>query len=121
METGIYQVLSHVYQNVTLVHSPDDPGAIAKYSLSYIVSPEITTSSSSSGVLTWMATDFTVDLTCKINDVSRHSTVTISASGSGHADFSELTHNFSLAGQRAALDALIKEQALLLQPTDPAK
>jgi hypothetical protein len=30
-------------------------------------------------------------------------------------DFSELKHNFSLAGQRASLDALLKEQALLLQ------
>jgi hypothetical protein len=115
METGIYKMLGNVYQNVTLLHSPDDSGAIAKNSLVYIVEPEVTTESSSSGVLTWMATDFTVGLTCKINDASGHSIAVITASGSGHADFSELKRNFSLAGQRASLDALLKEQALLLQ------
>jgi hypothetical protein len=115
METGIYKMLGNVYEGVTVLHSPSDAGAIAKDSVVYVVEPEITTESSSSGFLTWMATDFTVGLTCKINDTSGHSIAVITASGSGHADFSELTHNFSLAGQRASLDALLKEQALLLQ------
>jgi hypothetical protein len=111
-------MLGNIYQDVTLLNSLNDTGAIAKNSLIYIVDPEITTTSSSTGVLTWMATDFAVNLTCKISDTAGHRIATVSASGVGHADFSDLKHNFSLAGQRASLDALLNEQASLLKDAE---
>lgn len=115
METGLYKMLGNVYQDVTLLNSLNDPAAIAKNSLIFIIEPRITTTSSSSGWITWMATDFSVNLTCKISDSSLHQIAEVSASGTGHADFSELKRNFSLAGQRASLQALLNEQALLLR------
>jgi len=121
METGIYAMLGNVFQGVTSLNSPTDSGAIASHSLSYIIEPEITTNSSSSGILTWMATDFTVELTCKINDAAGHSVTSVAATGKGHADFSELKSNFSLAGERASQDALQKMQALLLQAAELRK
>jgi hypothetical protein len=68
-----------------------------------------------------MATDFTVNLTCRINDAAGHPFRSVSATGKGHAGYDELSHNFSLAGQRASLDALIEEQALLLQSAELRK
>lgn len=115
MQTGVYKMLGDVFQSVTTVSSLNDAAAIEKHSLTYMVEPEITTVSSSSGVFTWMATDFTVNLTCKITDVSGQSVANVSVSGIGHADFSELKSNFSLAGERASQDALQKAQAALAQ------
>jgi hypothetical protein len=115
MQTGIYKMLSNVFQDVTLLKSPTDTSTNGKSALSYIVRPEIVTSSSSSGVLTWMATDFTVQLTCRMTDPGGNSVVSVPVSGTGHAEFSELKSDFSLAGRRAAHDALLKAQAALLE------
>jgi hypothetical protein len=115
MQTGIYKMLSNVFQDVTLLASPSNSSAISKSSLSYIVQPEITTSSSSSGILTWMATDFTVQLTCRISDPAGNSVVSVPVSATGHAEFSELKSDFSLAGRRAAQEALHRAQEALLQ------
>jgi hypothetical protein len=115
IETALYKILDNVFENVTMLSSPSDPGAIAKNSLIYVIEPEITTTSSSSGLLTWMATDFTVNLNCKISDTTGRSVASVLSSGKGHADFSELKSNFSLAGQRASQDSLLKMQAALLQ------
>lgn len=115
METGIYKMLSNVFQSVTVLSAPNDSAAIAKNSLSFVVTPEITTSSSSSGTFTWMATDFTVQLTCKITDSSGQSVTSLSSTGQGHAEFAELKSNFSLAGQKASQEALQKMQGFLVQ------
>jgi hypothetical protein len=121
IETGLYKILSDVFQNVEILQSAPNAGSPANASLAYVFEPEISTTSSSSGVLTWMATDFTVQLTCKVNDPNGQAVSTVSSVGSGHADFSELKSNFSLAGQRASQDALIKLRASLLQSAELRK
>lgn len=119
LEPGLYKVLSDVFQDVSILQSPD--GASAAKPLAFVVHPEISTTSSSSGVLTWMATDFTVQLNCKVTDAAGQSVTSVSSSGSGHADFSELKSNFSLAGQRASQDALVKLRTSLQQSADLKK
>ena len=121
IETGLYKVLGNVFQNVEVLSSISEGESIAKHSLVYIVVPEIATTSSSSGFFTWMATDFTVDLSCKISDVAGRSVTTVSSTGKGHADFSELKSDMSRAGERASQDALAKLQALLLQTPELRK
>ena len=121
LETGLYKVLTDVFQNVEVLNAPPNSEAIQSKSLAYIFEPEVTTTSSSSGVLTWMATDFSVQLTCKITDAQGQSVSTVSSTGSGHADFSELKSNFSLAGQRASQDALVKLRTSLAQSADLKK
>jgi hypothetical protein len=114
METGLYKVLGNVFQDVTILKSARDTDTLAKKSIVYVVQPEITTSSSSSGLFTWMATDFQVQLDCKITDAQGAAVTDVTVNGAGHAVFDELKSNFSLAGQRASTDALQKAQAALL-------
>lgn len=112
METGLYKVLGNTFQNVDLL---SDVNSIAEHSLTLIAIPEITTTSSSNAVFTWMATDLTVHISCKFTDVEGREVATVSATGTGHAEFSDLKADFSAAGERASRDALEKLQAAILQ------
>jgi len=102
-------MLSNVFMDVRLLNS-----AKVAPPNTYVIEPEITTKSWSSGVFTWMATDFTVQLTCKLSDASGNSIGVYSAEGAGHAVFDELKSDFSVAGERASQDALQKMQVILL-------
>ena len=115
METGLYKALGDVFASVTVVNSPHDAAAIAQHSLNYIVEPTITVNSSSSGIFTWMATDFTVTVTCRVSDADGKDVTAVSATGVGKADSAEVRHDFSVAGERASQDALQKLQAAFLQ------
>src|ERR1700682_4335266 len=121
MEVGLYTMLNNVFHSVAIAHSLMEPDFIAKHSLTYIIEPEISAVSSSSGIRTWMATDFTVQIKCRVTDAAGHSIATVASSGSGHADFGELKSNFSLARQRASQDALLKLQASLLESPELRK
>lgn len=115
METGLYKALGNTFQNVDLLSTLSDINSIAKHSLTLIAIPEITTTSSSNAVFTWMATDFTVQLSCRFTDVAGRDVATVSSTGTGHAEFSDLKADFSVAGERASRDALEKFQAAVLQ------
>ncbi|MDE2136466.1 MAG: hypothetical protein KGJ68_03450, partial [Gammaproteobacteria bacterium] len=111
---GLYKVLGNVFANVTVVNSPHDAAAIAQHSLNYIIEPTVTTNSSSSGIFTWMATDFTVMVSCRVSDAEGKDVTAVSATGIGKADSAEVRHDFSVAGERASRDALEKLQAAFL-------
>lgn len=115
METGLFKALGNVFANVTVMNSLTDANAIAQHSLNYIVVPTISTSSSSSGIFTWMATDFTVQVTCKVSDNQGREVATVSSSGVGKAESAELRSDFSAAGERASKDALQKLELAFLQ------
>ena len=115
METGLYKILGNTFHNVDSLSTLSDVNSMAKHSLTLIAIPEITTTSSSSGVFTWMATDLTVQLSCKFTDLSGREVATVSSTGTGHAEFSDLKSDFSAAGERASRDALEKFQAAVLQ------
>ena len=115
MQAGLYQVLGNVFQDVDVLKSMSDVGTIAKHSIAYVAVPEITTTSSSSGIFTWMATDFTVVVTCRVTDAEGRDVTAVSATGVGKADSAEVRHDFSIAGERASLDALQKLQSAFLQ------
>lgn len=68
-----------------------------------------------------MATDFTVQLQCKVSDAAGQPVTTVSSEGMGKAESKELMSNMSLAGQWASQDALLKLRAALLQPADLRK
>jgi hypothetical protein len=121
LQTGLYKVFGNAFQNVDLMSSMSDVNSISKHALTLIGAPEITTESSSNGFFTWMATDFTVNLSCKFTDVAGREVATIKATGTGHAVFSELKSDFSVAGERASRDALEKFQAAVLQSEELRK
>jgi hypothetical protein len=72
-------------------------------------------------VACWMATDFSVQVACKVTDAGGQAITTVSSAGAGKATSSELLKNFSIAGQRASQDALIKLRESLLQSADLRK
>jgi hypothetical protein len=112
--------LGDVFQDVSILQATD-ADSIAKHSVAYVIEPEVTTNSSSSGFFTWIATDFSVQVACKVTDASGQAVTTASSAGEGKATSSELMKNFSIAGQRASQDALIKLRESLLQSADLRK
>lgn len=114
METGLYKALGNVFQSVTVLNAANDKAAIDQHSISYVIEPEIVPSSSSSGVFTWMATDFSVAILCKVSDPAGKTVTTVSATGSGKADSGEVRKDFSIAGERAAKNALQNLEAAFL-------
>lgn len=107
-EAALNTMLGRAFHKVYSLRSLSDKSYIAEKNISYIFTPQINTDSSSSGVFTWMATDFTFELTCvAVNsegvDVWKKTVV-----GDGHADYGELKRDFGLAARRAAEDAYSK-------------
>lgn len=115
MEAGFYKMLSNVFKDVTVLKSPNDMDAIGQHGISYVITPIITTNSSSPSPFTWPPTLFDVVLTCNVTDAAGKSVVSKSVSGQGRAEFDEFKSDFSLSGKRAAQDALLKMQVQLLQ------
>ncbi|WP_204117313.1 hypothetical protein [Paraburkholderia sp. C35] len=111
LELPIYLELSNLFTDVVKLNSKPDASVTQAKKLSYIVTPVITTTSSSPSLLTWPPTDFSVTLECTVTDLSGNLVVKKSVTGSGHAEFSEFKRNFGLAAQRATVDAMQKLQA----------
>ncbi|AXQ27266.1 hypothetical protein D0B54_00540 [Solimonas sp. K1W22B-7] len=116
-ETAFYKMLTNVFDNVAVLQLPNDAEAISKNKVSYIITPQLVTNSSSSSALTWPPTDFTVDMTCTISDAAGNTVATKAVNGQGKAEFSEFKSDFSLSGKRASEDALLKMQRALLAET----
>ncbi|HJW81445.1 MAG TPA: hypothetical protein VJ396_04300 [Acidiferrobacterales bacterium] len=121
IETSFYKMLSNVFNNVTLLNSPNDVAAINKQAIKYVITPDITTDSSSPSPFTWPPTKFTMNLTCKISDASGKLVSSIVVVGEGNAEFDEFKSDFALSAKRASLDALTKMQARLLEAPELKK
>ena len=113
LEVPLYSTLSNVFANATKLKAPDDRAAIEKAQLAYILTPEISTDSSSESALTWPPTRFTINLTCTVTDLSGKVVFKQVVSGQGNAEFSEFKRNFSLSAQRASENVLINLQKAL--------
>lgn len=108
IEPGFYKALSEVFSSVTKVQNPKDAAALQGSGTTLMVTPEITTTSSSSSAFTWPPTQFSVGLVCAFTDANGKLVHTIRVSGNGNATFDEFKSNFSLAAVRASNDALSK-------------
>lgn len=108
IEPGFYKALSGTFRGVTKIQNPKNADALKSSGISLLITPEITTSSSSASPFTWPPTLFTVTLVCAIADPSGAPVETIKVTGEGRAEFDEFKSNFSLAAVRAANDALGK-------------
>ena len=114
IEAAFYKMLGNVFASVTKLKSPNDAEAIGRNSISYVITPEISTGSYSPSIFTWPPTQFTVHLTCNIADQNGTSVARTTVTGNGQAEFEEFKSDFSLSGKRAALDAVLKMQDVLL-------
>lgn len=108
IEPGLYKALSESFRSVTKIQNPKDAVALKNSGISLLITPEITTNSSSASAFTWPPTLFTVTLVCVITDPSGSPVETVKVAGEGRAEFDEFKSNFSLAAVRASNDALGK-------------
>ncbi|MGK5072420.1 hypothetical protein [Janthinobacterium sp. ZB1P44] len=117
MELSLYKMLSNVFGEVTTLKSPADQEAMARHQIVYVVTPQLSTSSSSDSAFTWPPTRFNVDLTCNISDASGKEIVSKKVVGVGEGEFSEFKKDHAITGKRALTDAMLKmQQALLDEP-----
>lgn len=114
IETAFYKMLSNVFDNVIKLKAPTDASAIEKNKISYVITPQLVTNSSSPSSITWPPTQFTVEMTCNVSDISGKTIFSKKVIGQGQAEYTEFKADFSLSGKRAAQDALIKMQRALL-------
>ncbi|CAG4892605.1 hypothetical protein [Paraburkholderia saeva] len=113
LELPIYVELGQVFKNVVKLNTTPDQATSLSKNLNYVVTPTISTTSSSPSLLTWPPTDFSVTLVCTVTDPDGKLVTKKEVTGSGHAEFSEFKRNFGLAAQRATLDAVQKMQAAM--------
>jgi len=104
IEAALQKVLSNLFVRVYKVPSPGDTKFIADNDISFIFVPKVETRSSSTGVMTWMATDFTLVLDCKAIDRNGAVVWEQSITGNGHAEFNEMmeTGDYQLSSRRAS-------------------
>ena len=114
IETALYRMLSNVFKDVSMLKTPADATASKQPMLSYVFTPTIRTDSSSPSALTWPPTRFTLNLTCNVADKTGKEVTSKSVEGEGLAEFDEFKSDHSLSAKRAAQDALLKMQAVLL-------
>ena len=69
MDAGYAQMLGNVFSDVIKMQAPSGLAKL-EADLDYVVQPEIMTSSGGSGLLTWPPTNFSVDMTSSIRDMS---------------------------------------------------
>lgn len=101
LDGALYQAFSSVFTDVTKVSNPAEAKNVA-----LVITPSITTNSSSESMFTWPPTKFTVDLVCQVADLNGKTLTTVKASGQGAATFDEFKSDFSLAARLASKDAV---------------
>lgn len=121
LEPGLYKALGVVFRDVAKINNPTDAAELSASGIQLLITPEITTNSSSESALTWPPTVFTVTLSCQIKDMQGKTLDSLRVEGRGQAEFSEFKSNFSLAAVRASDDALAKLIVALRQSTAFAK
>jgi hypothetical protein len=108
IEPGLYKALAESFHSVSKIQNPKDLASLKNSGISLLITPELTTNSSSASAFTWPPTLFTVTLVCAITDSSGSPVETVKVIGEGRAEFDEFKSNFSLAAVRASNDALGK-------------
>ncbi len=108
LETGLYKVLASNFSSVVRLELMPNSEALKAQGISYLITPRISTTSSSDGLFTWPPTAFEVELDCKIIGPGATEVAAIKVVGKGAATFSEFKSDFPLAAKRASTDALNK-------------
>jgi len=101
IETALYTVLSNKFSDVYQVKSLEDKAFIKDNAIELVFLPRIETNSSSSSLVTWPPTKFTINLFCKAIDAEGNTVWEKEISSEGKAEFSEFKSDYSLAARRA--------------------
>lgn len=104
LEKAIRDALRIAYTDVTVVQSQNNVDLLKSRNVTYVFTPEITTTSDSPSYFTWPPTKFRIEMNSNVTDVNGNFITRIRVVGTGNAEFSEFKGNFGLAGSRAADD-----------------
>lgn len=107
-EAALNTILSRTFKRVYSLPSLADTAFIAEKEIRFVFTPLIHTDSSSTGIFTWPATDFTFELTCMVVDAEGNEVWEKTVTGKGHADFDEFMKDLGLSGRRAAEAAYLE-------------
>jgi hypothetical protein len=107
-EAALNTILSRNFSRIYSLPTLSDTNFISEKQISYVFTPLIRTDSSSTGIFTWPATDFTFELTCTATDARGNELWAKSVTGKGHANYDEVIKDFGLAGRRAAETAYLE-------------
>ena len=114
LESGLYQTLASVFSSVYVVPGAGADTFFADKHLGFVFMPEIATDSSSSNILLWNPTDFSVRLHVVANDASGKAVWTRDFTGKAHsAAGGSLVEN--VAAQQAAADVFGQLQKALIE------
>ncbi|MBB5017123.1 hypothetical protein HNQ59_000385 [Chitinivorax tropicus] len=118
LEASLSSVLSDVFSKVQAASSIAEANKIGGIDL--ILTPTISTHSSSKSMFTWPPTDFTVTISSVMTDSEGNQIWQNVAQGAGHASFSEFKSDFPLSAKRASADAMNKLRHALLEAKELA-
>lgn len=104
-EAALNTMLLKVFDRVYSLPEVNDREFIQKKDIKYIFQPEIKTSSSSGSAFTWPPTDFSFKLTLSAIDIDGKEIWQETVIETGHAEFDEFKHDFSLSARRASEEA----------------
>lgn len=116
IEVAFYKMLENIFEDVVKVTKIDDSINNQRSKISYIASPEILTNSGATTLFGWAPTNFSVDLTTNIRDVSGNTLYNPRVIGVGSASVDlGIGVNRGIAGQLAMKDALQKTQIIIYE------
>lgn len=101
-ESALNTVLSKMFSKVYSIKSVEDKKFISEKNINFIFIPKIITNSSSSSLVTWPPTEFTISLSCKVIDAEGNTIWDKTLHSKGSAEFSEFKSDFSLSARRAS-------------------
>lgn len=105
LETAYYKSLSGVFNRVYTLDSLNNGEYLRSNNISFVFVPIIETESSSTGVLTWPPTDFSVTLESTVTDTGGKPVWSNRVTGKGHAEYQEFLSDFALSSKRAGEQA----------------
>lgn len=112
---GFQKMVENIFDKAIQLSSPSDQAELERNNITFVLTPDLTTHSGSSSLLTWPPTDFSIALTTKVMDGSGRIIASPSVVGIGKvAGFSEFRSDFGLSGRLAMEDALAKMQRTLI-------
>ncbi|MDO9237690.1 MAG: hypothetical protein Q7U28_16860 [Aquabacterium sp.] len=101
LDGALYQAFSAVFADVSKVTNASEAKGVT-----FVITPSITTNSSSDSMFTWPPTQFSVDLVCSVADIKGQAVTEVRASGKGAATFDQFKSDLSLAARLASMDAV---------------
>ena len=114
LESGLYQTLASVFSAVYVVPGAGADAFVADKHLTFVFVPDIATESSSSNIVLWNPTDFSVRLHVVANDADGRQVWSRDFTGKAHAAAGgSLVEN--LAAQPASADVFAQLQKALIE------